>query len=281
MSKKNYKDQKNTYTENGAEIVYKEGYDFSPNNNKGNNKVPKMPKEPNKNKKDKPKKKKSKLAIIATAIFITVRLIRLFDGFFDDDKVEVKEVINDTVISEQVEELEDTEDINTDLNEDMIDISDKIQTNSSEIIEVDNYWVPTSIEASSYEKSSEQNEFVPDNICDFDITTVWAEGVEGTGVGEWIELEFGSEINIKGIEIHYGNKKSEKEFNESNIPETVRVEFSGNRYIYMGKGDFYDYDSISILELDNVKTSFVRFVIIEASEGNKNDSTCISEINVF
>ncbi|SHI04533.1 NADase-type glycan-binding domain-containing protein [Clostridium grantii] len=269
MTIKNNKENNPIYTENGTGIKYKETYNEE---YESDNKEYKSSK--------KPKKKKSKIAMAASLIFITAKLFGGFNDFVEDAKDYIKDAISNTGIVEQFENSEEEDVVEVSSDKEWIDISDQIITDTDGLSFEYTDFIVESIEASSCAGSSDGQDYLLEYVCDFNERTAWAEGADGPGIGEWIQLNFESEITINEIEIEYGNKKSEKAFNESGVPQILRIEFSGNRYIYIEKGEEYEFDKIDFLTLNKVKTSFVRVIIIEASEGD-NGNTCISEIGVY
>jgi hypothetical protein len=276
MGKTYYQDEKSIYTENGTGVGYRESYDFEGYNDSGYNKGTQKSK-----KYKKPKKEKSKVAVAISILIILAQITDIPRDFFEKGKSYFQDAMESIGITEVFSNSEENSVMEVSEDGNWIDISqDAIIEPSDGLYYSTNYFVPNFIDASSYAESTGEQDFIPENIDDYDIQTVWAEGVEGNGVGEWIELGFESEIEINEIAIDFGNKKSEETFNESSIPQILRIEFSDNRYIIIDNSDIDDYEDTSCVVLDNVITSFVR-IVIETAEENKNDNTCISEVMVF
>jgi hypothetical protein len=276
MSKINYQDEKSIYTENGTGVGYKETYDFEGYNNSGYNKETKKSK-----KTKKPKKEKSKLAVAISIVIILAQITDIPRDFFEKGKNYAQDVMESIGITKILSNSEENRVMEVSEDAEWIDISqDVIIEPSKGLYYESNVLIPIFIDASSYAESSEKQDFIPENINDFDTQTAWAEGVEGNGVEEWIELGFESEIEIREIAIDFGNKESEEAFDENGLPQIIRIEFSDNRYITIENRDVYDYNDTGFVVLDNVVTSFVR-IVIETAEENKNDNTCISEVTVF
>ncbi len=104
--------------------------------------------------------------------------------------------------------------------------------------------------ASSFLLSSKVSDYGPENICDFDQSTAWVEGVKGDGVGEWVAAYLGHTDNFNGtskifVGIYYGYQKSLESLSNNGAPTSYRVslfidskkidEKIFNTYIYEGE----------------------------------------------
>ena len=129
------------------------------------------------------------------------------------------------------------------------------------------------------------------NLIDGDYTTVWADGVSGTGVGETITLHLDKAQLVYGIQICNGYTASYDLYCKNGLISDVSVDFgTGNirdgsliGYAYEGctPKDLSDCNR-SKVELDEpVMTDTIIITITGAEKGEKYDDTCVSEIQVY
>ncbi|GMQ56675.1 hypothetical protein AN1V17_10690 [Vallitalea sediminicola] len=144
-----------------------------------------------------------------------------------------------------------------------------------------------------------------ENLFDQDLTTAWVEGKEDLGIGESIEIEFKSDINIGEIAIANGyisndscyknNGKIKKLkidiydmdydgkercvskivelYNENKIPIIGNLAITSNLYKY------YDmFDFLNVFDDRRVYTNKIVLTILEAESGYKYEDVCISEL---
>jgi hypothetical protein len=83
--------------------------------------------------------------------------------------------------------------------------------------------VPAMVTTSSELASKTPGAYSVRNLFDRDNSTAWAEGVNGNGKGEWIEIAFSKEVLIEAISIKPGYIKNEKSFMENTVPQTINL----------------------------------------------------------
>ena len=83
-----------------------------------------------------------------------------------------------------------------------------------------NYRVTASSELPTYKAS---------NVADRDTKTAWAEGGQGSGAGEWLELRPEAPKPLSAIFIAPGYAESDALFAANARPKTVRIELNGER----------------------------------------------------
>lgn len=141
----------------------------------------------------------------------------------------------------------------------------------------------TEIEASSELVSSKGTVYEAQNVC-YDDNNCWAEGVEGTGNGEWIMYTAKKEQKVSGVEIINGFAKSAKLYNQNAKVKKVRLEFSdGSSYTadltVRNNATNSNYRTSDYIDLPHtVSTTYIKVVIVEAVEGTEYDDTCITLI---
>lgn len=158
------------------------------------------------------------------------------------------------------------------------------------------------IEASSIIKADAINRFnyEPKNLFDNDLNTAWVEGVAGSGVGEWVEIQFEKDVQIEAVGIINGYTKNEAIYNANNRIRKIRLDvvfrdyWRGNTDLNGGKTVDIDLSEKQFNELNrNVQAPFIswladygmgravskiRLTILEVARGAKYDDTCISEL---
>lgn len=148
------------------------------------------------------------------------------------------------------------------------------------------------VETSSELSASGSRTYSGMNLIDDDYTTVWSEGVPGTGIGETITLHLDKEQPVYGILICNGYEASYEQYKNNGMLTDVDVDFG--KGIYAKGHDLEGYGSEgysaqnlaemnkSKVELDEpVMTDTIIITIAGASKGEKYDDTCVSEIRVY
>lgn len=111
--------------------------------------------------------------------------------------------------------------------------------------------------------------------------TSWQEGVDGDGVGSWLQFDLDKEYDITGFIFKLGNWNDAKDYyNGNNRPKELLISFSD------GNGDqerfFEDKKEQVPWNLDTpVRTDVVRIQIESVYEGDTWDDTCIAEIEIY
>ena len=148
------------------------------------------------------------------------------------------------------------------------------------------------------------------NLTDTDYRTAWVEGEKGTGIGEWVEIEFTNSAKITTMQIANGYLKSQKTYFENASIKTLKCEFTlqvGNserkitkniklekfkEYNLLGLPESSEYYSEAAIDFKEIILSpndidylysikKARLTILEVYPGTKYEDTCISEIYAF
>ena len=141
------------------------------------------------------------------------------------------------------------------------------------------------ITASSCLEAQEANSYEAGNLHDFNHESVWAEGVEGDGIGEYIIYEFpGNCPRVTTVMILNGYVKNDTVWKENSRVRKLRV--------------YYNDSPVGILELEDSRTLqwfdvgllgygpdandspewTLKFEILEVYPGTRHKDTVISEI---
>lgn len=135
------------------------------------------------------------------------------------------------------------------------------------------------LSSSSVLKDGNGISYDPVLVTDNDNSTAWVEGVKGNGIDEWVKLEFDGDIIIKDLFLINGYTKNSKIYYSNNRVKKVKVEFSDGTTLVSDLNDSISSPQAINLE-KGIKTSFVKFTILDVFAGDKYQDTCISEIEV-
>lgn len=159
--------------------------------------------------------------------------------------------------------------------------ADKIkkQRNNINTSEINNQVNWTIADSSSVLNDGNNISYSPSNVLDSKTSTVWSEGVQGDGIGEWIEISTGGDIGkVNSIAISNGFTKSTDLYYKNNRIKKANLEFSdGTNKIVEFKDNTLDEQ---VIDIGGKETSYVRLTILEVYKGNKYQDTCISTISI-
>lgn len=116
------------------------------------------------------------------------------------------------------------------------------------------------------------------NLGDGKIASAWFEGVDGSGLGEWVMADFGGDKTISTFTIWGGYGYSKTYWGHYNRPKIVSVEFSDG-----SKQEFTLQDAFAgeVVTLPSPKTtSSMRFRVKTVYSSDAVNDTPISEIQI-
>ncbi len=148
-----------------------------------------------------------------------------------------------------------------------------------------------SAEASSELPPSGSKTYSADNLIDGDYTTIWAEGVSGTGIGETVILHLDKKQYVYGVLICNGYTASYDQYNNNGLITKATADFGDGNYV-RAELEGYGFEGATAdnlaesnrtkLELEApVMTDTIVITITDARPGAKYDDTCVSEILVY
>jgi hypothetical protein len=143
-----------------------------------------------------------------------------------------------------------------------------------------------------------KNALLPESVFDGDLRTAWAEGAEGTGVGETLTFEFPRPVDLGLIGVLPGNVSSKKDWLENNRLHRadVTVETHADRF---DTGTDVDLDRDlglglygDIVEMEFANQPVLKYFTLEKTQvvsleikirsvllGEKHDDTYIAEVD--
>lgn len=146
------------------------------------------------------------------------------------------------------------------------------------------------VSASSYLKSQGSTSYDPSNAGDLNYQTAWVEGVDGYGIGEYLEYEFPpTNPRITKVIIVNGYVKSTVAYNSNSRVKKLKMYVDGKPYAILSLKDLHAEQSFEVAtighgdrsNLEALKqkpTSKIRFEIIDIYKGTKYSDVAISEI---
>ena len=126
----------------------------------------------------------------------------------------------------------------------------------------------------TWSSAATHGEPVSDNIQDGSLSTSWAEGVPGPGVGEWIQAEFKRPVKLRELRILPGHNEYPSAFRRYGRPEQLTAVFSDGSSVVL---EFRDAPSLQRFPVD-VTTTSVRLVVESVYLGSDYPATCIGEV---
>lgn len=134
--------------------------------------------------------------------------------------------------------------------------------------------------SSSRLKSQGKNNYTVDQLNDDDPTTAWVEGVEGYGIGEYLDV---TEMQVMNNKIHIlnGYQKDISSFKNNSRVKVFMVEVGGINMFKLHLKDVMGVQTFEIPEYyanEIIGAYSVRFIIEDVYKGYKWDDTAISEI---
>lgn len=117
---------------------------------------------------------------------------------------------------------------------------------------------------------------IPTNLIDGKKETNWTEGVNGNGIGEYVQFEFLQEQIITGFRICSGNHSSDSYYEKNARPSEIKLTFEDGSSEIFKVLDIKEELTFQLSEPVTAKT--VRLTIQSVYEGSSWEDTVISEI---
>lgn len=142
------------------------------------------------------------------------------------------------------------------------------------------------VTASSHLKAQGRFNYLPKNAHDFSFESVWAEGAQGQGIGEWLEYEFaGACPRVTTVKILPGHVKTKAAWEANSRPKYIKVYYLGKPVCIL---DLQDVRAMQEFDLekfgpfgyhDSDKPTWrLRFEILDVYPGTKYQDTVIAEL---
>jgi len=132
--------------------------------------------------------------------------------------------------------------------------------------------------SSTYSSVESTMSYDAKRVDDGKLSTAWVEGKEGSGLGEWIQLDLGGERTVQQVKVWGGMWFSRTQWERSNRPKEIRVEFSDGSTEDLTLADEM---KPAVLTLKSPKkTTSVTLKIVSVYPGTAWLDTPISEVQV-
>jgi hypothetical protein len=160
---------------------------------------------------------------------------------------------------------------------------ESLEVVSAPVAESRNLTPLATVSASSHLPTDLWGQYQPWMATDGALGTAWAEGVAGSGVGEWIELRFPGTVEIHSISMNIGYDKNGDVFYKNNRIKRVTLVFSTGEQIELGLADRRGMQEISLARAPGpaIETTSIKVIIEDVFAGWKYDDTCLAEIEVW
>ncbi|MFT5685023.1 MAG: hypothetical protein ACI8RZ_005969 [Myxococcota bacterium] len=149
-------------------------------------------------------------------------------------------------------------------------------------VQVFNDTAAPNVSAASFESSSSyptdvDGSYEPAQMQDSLLDTMWCEGDEGDGMGQWVQMNLGGNQNISSLVVRNGNAYSFAQSMKSNRATAATVTFSdGTTKNITLKASALN----QVIDLGSHNTSSVRITVTEVKPGTEFNDLCISEAYV-
>lgn len=137
----------------------------------------------------------------------------------------------------------------------------------------------TKAEATSTLPTDQYDSYGTDHLIDGDVTTCWAEGVSGLGVGESVTLSGDGTQTFSSFSIANGFQKSESIYYKNPRATRLGVYVDGSKVMDVDLADSFGTTQSFTLP-EPVDGTSITFKIEAATPGSKYEDTSISEITV-
>lgn len=138
----------------------------------------------------------------------------------------------------------------------------------------------TRASASSTLPTDQYASYGAQNLIDGNVTTCWAEGASGLGIGESVTLSGDERQTFSAFSIANGYQKSESLYHKNPRATRLGVSVDGKKVMDVDLPD-NEFGSITRFELpEPVDGNSITFTIEAATPGSKYEDTSISEITV-
>lgn len=149
---------------------------------------------------------------------------------------------------------------------------------------------PKRVTASSYLSSQGSNTYKPKNAHDLSYETAWVEGVNGYGIGEYLQYTFeAASPRITKIIIVNGYVKSKTTWKNNSRVKRLKMYIDNKPYAILNLKDFYGEQAFTLEPIGNSNREnlealkkltdwTLKFEILDVYKGEKFDDVAITEI---
>lgn len=132
--------------------------------------------------------------------------------------------------------------------------------------------------ASSVAPTVDNQSYGATNLGDGKASSAWFEGVDGSGLNEWVQADLGADKSVTGFTVWAGWWYTSSQWTHYNRPKALLVEFSDGTTQEFTLQDSYTPQSFDLSAAK--KTSSVKFKIKSDFTSDAYQDTAISEIQI-
>ncbi len=139
------------------------------------------------------------------------------------------------------------------------------------------------VKGSSALASSGELTYGAENVrgfCYEDEFKAWSEGVEGDGIGEWLEFTPKQALPLYGFEIEPGYGKSDDLFQKNNRPKIIGVELNGEHRFEAVLDDRGERQMVRVKGYAK-PVKRMRITMKDVYRGTKYRDTCVSDVILY
>ena len=114
------------------------------------------------------------------------------------------------------------------------------------------------------------------NLVDGDPSTAWAEGVPGSGIGQWVDVTFPTVRTVRELRVLPGYAKRPDLFKKYNRPKRLRFSFADGTSQTV---TLQDAPTLQRFPVESATGDPVRLTILDVYRGTTRNETYISEID--
>ena len=137
---------------------------------------------------------------------------------------------------------------------------------------------PHAATASSSLKATTIADFRPTNLLDGDLASAWNEGADGTGVGEWVRLEFDGAIPLTRLEIANGYQRDAERFSGNARVKSIELQYSDDTTQVV---QLLDAQGLQVIKPKAKDTEWIKLTILSVYPTYKWQDAALSEVRVY
>jgi hypothetical protein len=137
---------------------------------------------------------------------------------------------------------------------------------------------PRAATASSSLKATLITDFQPTNLLDGDPASAWTEGADGTGIGEWVRLEFEAVVPLARIEIANGYQRDAGLFAGDERVKNIELQYSDGTVQVV---ELLDAQGIQVIEPASEETQWIKLTILSVYPTYVWENAALSDLRVY
>jgi hypothetical protein len=137
---------------------------------------------------------------------------------------------------------------------------------------------PHAATASSTLKATSFTDFRPTNLLDGNLASAWTEGADGSGVGEWVRLEFEETVPLARIEIANGYQRDAERFSGDERVKTIELQYSDGTVQVV---QLLDAEGLQVIKPKTPDTQWIKLTILSVYPSFKWEDAALSEMRVY